>query len=218
MKRYWPLALMATLLFAGGAAFAQTGEPAWTVVESVVAKVDDDVVTLSDLEAELLCAAREDPRPAGGARSPETAVREIVRRKLLVTQARKLKMEVPPEEIAGETDELAAMGRGPEEFWARLSAHAIGRPEIARRTEEVALVRNYMTLKRRSTYIPETEVRAYYRDNAGEFLEMPLSDVRDEIRERLALKKFETDMDNWIEAQMKLGRVRYMALPTQARR
>ena len=182
----------------------------WRKEEAVIAKIDDQVIALSDLRAELLILAWGDgalmPNP------PDVAT-QMVRRKLLISQAEKLKMEAAQGEVAAQVDKLAQKGPGADAFWEKMKALGLDRRDVERRFREVALTNSFIALKKRSTYISENDVRTYFREQKALYSDKSLGDVRDEIREQLASAKYQTELADWIQSQINIGRVRILALP-----
>lgn len=206
MRRAFALAVV----FVAATALAETMGREYSLADALVAKIDSEVVTVSELRAEMeIVGWPEGVAPAG----PRVVARDLVKRKLLVSQAERLKMEIPRETLEDEVDELASSGRGEEAFWARMKELGFSRPDVVRRMREVALSRGVVSLKRRSTYVPEAEVRAFYRDNRSVFGARPLSEARETIREHLATRKYQAELSAWMAEQIKSGRVRLLPLP-----
>lgn len=204
MKLIRSLILFPLLLaFACGAALS------YELADSVVAKVDEEVVLLSDLKAEAAIL-----RLGGEAILPplRVLVRDIIKRRLLVSQALKLRMEVKAEDVKEEVAALTGEGSEAETFWRTMKRLGIGEKEVERRVGEMALARNYTQLKRRSIYVAESDVRAFYAENREALGHSTLSEARDEIRDFLASKKYQAELSVWYETQVKLGRVRLSEL------
>ena len=175
------------------------------LVDSVVARVDDGVILLSDLRAEVVMASWDQ---RSGTPGYESALKEMIKRRLLVLQAEKLRMDVPPAEVTDVVESLAGSGYGADAFWLRMAELGLKRQDVERRMREVLLAKSFMTLKRKSTYVPESEVREYYREKRELYADRTLVDARDEIREILANRKYQAVLGDWIETQMKRGRAR----------
>lgn len=198
------------MVFAACGAYAAEPGSAFTLEDALAARVDAEVVTVSELRAEMEIIGW----PGGVAPpGPRVVVRDLVRRKLLVAQAERLRMEVPRESVEDEVDGLAVLGRGEEAFWGRMRELGFARADVSRRMREVALARGVVSLKRRSIYVPEADVRAFYRNNRSVFGTKQLTEVRESIREHLATRKYQAELSVWINEQMGAGRVRLLPLP-----
>lgn len=208
MRRGELFLLLSIAVFAGMPSAASDAE--WRLADRTVARVDNTVVTLSDLRAEMeIVGWPGDVAPAG----TRVVVRDMVKRKLLYFQAEKLRMEAPREAVAKEVDDLAASGRGEDAFWAQMAELGMGRADVEQRAREILLARNFVSLKKRAVYVPEADVRAFFRDNKAVFGDRQLSDVRDTVRDHLASRKYQSELSGWIDEQMRAGRVMVLKVP-----
>ena len=182
------------------------------VLDALVARVDTEVVTWSRVvqERELL--------RLGGARAAELtaeAVREtLVRRHLLVAEARKLRLEVSGAE-AREDVEVLVRAAGGEAFWERAGRLGLDRAQLEERAARQLLVRRYQELRREMTFVPESEVRTFFFEQTSLPEESSLADVRDEIRTHLAERKYREELERWIRRQVAEGRVEWLTLPQE---
>lgn len=202
--------LAVLLVLAAEAALSSGSEEGWVLADAAVAKIDQSVITVSDLRAEMeIIGWPGELAPPG----PRVVAREMVKRKLLFYQAEKLRMVAQQDAIEKEVDALASKGRGEDAFWAKMEELGLSRASVLQRMREVALSRSYVSLKRRSTYVPEADVRAFYRDNKSVFGDRPITEVRDMVREHLAVRKYQAELASWVDEQTRVGRVRIMQLP-----
>lgn len=181
-------------------------DPAWVLADAAVATVDQHVVTLSDVVAETIILRWMGQ--GGKGISQEQVAQTLVRRRLLVLQAEKLRIAAAPEEIATEVQYVAEAGGASSVFWDSMATLGLHRTDVEKRASDLIVMRKYMDLKRQSTYVPEPEVRDFYGEHLDVYGGRPLALVRDEIRERLASQKSAAQLEEWIEKQMKQGRVR----------
>jgi len=204
MRRF--LLLMMVLLFST-AIFAEEG---WELVDGILAKVDDKVITLSEVRAEraiLRWGGEEDALATG------EVVRELVKRALIVSEASKLRLTATEDEVRGELAVLAGAGGPPSLFWKKMADIGFTRVEVEERARAVTLVARYLAFRKETTYVSESDVRKYYSDKADELGEKSLAEARDEVRERLAEEKYSVELKEWVEEQVQRGRVRIMSLP-----
>ncbi|TAL17609.1 hypothetical protein EPN96_04645 [bacterium] len=191
------------LFAAAGSVFAQ--QSGWRVADSVKARVDDTVITQSQLRSEGEFA-RLEGEP--GILTDVELLRRLVRRRLVVAEATKLRMSVPPEEVRKGVDRLAGFAGGEEKLAAVAGALGMTSADLERRAADMALVERYLGFRRESAYVSESEVRAYVAKNPEIAGSRPIAKVRDEVREFLAAEKYREELDRWIDRQLNLGRVR----------
>ena len=180
------------------------------VLDALVARIDDGVITWS------LVVQERELRRVGGAPEVElgdaAVLDALVRRRLLVAEAKKLRLEVGVDE-AREDVEYLVRAAGGERFWARVAKLGLDRRQLEERAARQILVRRYLDLRREMTFVPESEVRAVFRDQGAAARQRVLAEVRDEIRAQLAETKYREELARWIKRQVAEGRVELMPLP-----
>ena len=180
------------------------------VLDALVARVDTEVVTWSGVVQE------RELRRIGGAPAEELApeaVREtLVRRLLLVAEARKLRLEVNATE-AREDVALLVRAAGGETFWERVARLGLDRAQLEERSALELQVRRYQDLRREMTFVPEAEVRAFFFEQAALPRQGTLAEMRDEIRTHLAGQKYREELERWTRRQVAEGRVEWLPLP-----
>jgi len=189
------------LLLAALALPAWAGEGDWILGDGILARVDREAVTLTEARLEAKIAERE-----GRYRSVEAAGLDLVKRRLFVAEAEKLRFQNTPEEVDAAVAELAAKGGG-ESLDAWFARVGVTRTDIERRAGEILLMRRFLALRRETTYVSESQVRLFYAENAEVLGDRPLSEIHDTIQAYLTSKRFRTDLDAWIEKQVALGRI-----------
>ncbi len=182
------------------------------VLDALVARVDTEVVTWSRVVQE------RELRRMGGAPpaelTPEVVRETLVRRRLLVAEARKLRLEVSVAE-AREDVALLVRSAGGEAFWARAAGLGLDRAQLEERSAQQLLVRRYQELRREMTFVPESEVRAFFLAQAVLPSQSSLAEMRDEIRTHLAEQKYQEELERWIRRQVAEGRVEWLPLPEE---
>jgi hypothetical protein len=192
--------LAAAVLAAGTAAsFADEG---WIFADTVLGRVDREAVTMADVRAEAAVSLLE----GAIARAPDLTARALMKRRLLMAEAVKLRFTASAEETAAVLTEMERAAGGPDVFRQWMADTGLSRRELERRAREIVLARRYLALRRETTYVPETEVRRVYTENAPVFGERSFSEVHDLLRKHLAAVKFRSDLDQWLEKQVLLGR------------
>lgn len=210
MRRFLTAAFFAAVFCVFWTPGAFPAGDGFELVDSVAARVDEGVFLVSDLDAEEFFAGWRGKEAKMGRRE---LLMGMVKRRLLVIQAEKLRMEVPKEDVTFEVEMLSGAGYGADAFWTRTADMGVGRADVSRWARDVALARSFMALKRKSTYVAEADVRDFYFENRERFGDRPMSEARNEIREFLGDRKYEADLNAWMELQIKQGRVRVNDIP-----
>ncbi|MBI5014633.1 MAG: hypothetical protein HZB55_03975 [Deltaproteobacteria bacterium] len=181
------------------------------VLDAVVARVDRSVITWSEVVQEV--ALRRLAGESNGAPEPRAVTEALVRRALLVAEARKMRLAAPPAEIQAAVKAVVDGAGGAAAFasWARQLG--VRDDDVVRRAGEVVLMRRFLALRLEMTYVPEAEVRSFYSQQADVLGGRSLADVRDEVRSFLARKKYQQQLEEWIARQVAQGRVQVMEPP-----
>lgn len=180
-----------------------------TVLDAIAARVDTAVITWSRVLQEREFLRREGAEEE--ALAPAAVRDALVRRQLLLAEARKLRLEPAPGAVAERT--AAWEERQGKGIWADLAPHGLDREALEDRAARQVLVEAYLALRREMTFVPEAEIRSYYGDRSEDFGGGPLAEVRDRVRDYLADAAFQRELNLWIERQVKQGRVSVNPLP-----
>lgn len=181
------------------------------LLDTVVARVDQSVITWSQVTQEIAIRrlAGESDRPL----EPRAVADALVRRRLLVAEARKMRLTASPAEVQTEVKAVIDAAGGPEAFAARARRVGLTQEDLSRRAAELVLEQRYLDLRRDMTYVPESEVMSFYSGQVEALGGRPLAEARDELRAFLARKKYQQDLDEWIARQVAQGRVRILEPP-----
>lgn len=189
-------------IFAAGAVAASAADDGWIFADTVLGRVDREAVTMADVRAEAAVSLLE----GGSVRDPDLTARALMQRRLLMAEAVKLRFTASAEETVAVLAEMERVAGGTDVFRQWMVETGLPRRELERRAREIILSRRYLALRRETTYVPETEVRRVYAENASVFGERSFSEVHDVLRRHLASVKFRADLDQWLEKQVLLGR------------
>ena len=178
-------------------------------LDAMVAKVDQGVVTWSEViqEREL----RRLDGVSAGTLTPEAVTESLVRRRLLVGEAEKLRL--PVEEPAKEEKIRPYLDGERGSVLLSLQRLGVNRRALERRARELVLMDQYLGLRREMTFVPEAEVRKLYVSQAQGVGAGSLAEERDQLRARLAEQAFQEELSQWIEQQVEDGRVVRNPLP-----
>lgn len=189
--------------------FVLAAAPAPGVLDSIVARVDREVLTWSEVlqEREVLRAIGD---PDGGL-SVEAIREEIVRRTLMALEAERQLLRIDP---AGVEEQVEAWAdRGGADFWTSLQRFGIDRRWLEARARRILLAEQFRVAMRELTFVSEADIRDAYRRELGEFSERPAEEAWEAIRARLAETVFQGEMEQWLERQESQGRVTRNPLP-----
>lgn len=188
---------------------AAAGAGAAAVLDAIAARVGTAVITWSRVLQERELLRREGSTE--DALAPAAVRDALVRRELLLAEARKLRLE-PASEVVAERTALWEERLG-KTGWGELALLGLDRAAIADRLARLALVEAYLALRREMTFVPEAEIRTQYGSRSEDFGGRPLAEVRDAVRSHLAEAVFQRELDQWIERQVRQGRVWVNPLP-----
>ncbi len=173
------------------------------VVDRVVARVQNDIITLSEVR-EL---ERYQQLVAGHAESDGRVITELVEQWVVNSEAKAARFPQPPaSEMNGELERLERQFPSPQAFLARL--RAVGLTEDALRrvvTRQIYLAR-YLDYKfRPSVQVDENAVEKYYHDELVPTLQAEgkgipsLEAVRGKVRELLTQRAITDRTAKWLE-------------------
>ncbi len=182
------------------------------LLDALVARVDGKAVTWSQVVRETR-VRRLEGRPESE-RLPRVVRDALVRRKLLVAEAHRLRMSAEPAEV---DERLAALRRrvGPP-FEARLKALGLTTEDLRARERDILLMEKYLRFRREITFVPASAVTAFYRKNRDRLAGRTLAEVRAELRRYLTEKKYQRELEEWYERQVREGRVDLLPLPEES--
>ncbi len=183
---------------------------AWgRILDALVARVDGRTITWSQVLREAEIRRLEGRSEAE--RLPRVVLDALVRRALLVAEAEKLRLQVGPEELEKALRELE------EACCMRLQrlAERVGvTPEdLRRRQHRILLAEKYLRLRREMTFVPTSEVRAFYWRHRHRLGGQGFAEVRGALRAYLAERRYQKELNAWFERQKEQGRVEWLALP-----
>ena len=223
MRRGPQAALLLMLCWCGArGAGAQTA--AATVLDRVVAVVNNQAILQSDLEDEMRLSILEPRFNSRGPETPQAALQRLISRTLIQQQIRQedaQAAEAGPEEVAERLSELrhtlpacVHLKCSTDEGWTEfLTRYGLTQAEVEgyllRRIEILRFIERRF---RQGIQIDDTEVTAYYRDTLtpqyakGEAVP-PLAQVAPRIEEILLQQKVSALFSDWLENLRKQGEV-----------
>jgi peptidyl-prolyl cis-trans isomerase SurA len=158
------------------------------ILDRIVAVVNDDVITLTEVQEEGLQAIRKIMQEALGMererqlRSTERQILdELILRRLQLQEAQKEKTEVTPAEIQNAIEELKKRNGlvSNEDLKAALSRELLSEEQFRRGiTEQITLTKLVARRIRAKVVVLDEEVQQYYEQQQAQFKEIPQFKIR----------------------------------------
>ncbi len=158
------------------------------ILDRIVAVVNDDVITLTDVQEEGLQAIRRIVQETLGAererllRSTERQILdELILRRLQLQEAKKEKIETTPAEIQSAIEELKKRNglNSDEELRAALSREQLSEEQFRRGiADQVMLTKLVARRVRSKVVVLDEEVQQYYEQRQDQFREIPQFKIR----------------------------------------
>ncbi|MBI5192479.1 MAG: hypothetical protein HZA08_03425 [Nitrospirae bacterium] len=181
MQRYLvlviaPISIMISILIALSTAHAGQA----VIVDRIVATVDSDVITYSDLKIE---------RTFNMTNAPEREVlQELIDRRLLLIEAKKFKITETEEESQKTQQRFNEIKDilGKEKFSENLKEYNLTEPDIIKMLKEKYLAEKFVSFRINFfVIIPDNSIKAYYTEHKNDFMDTKLESVYEEIKSRL---------------------------------
>ena len=170
------------------------------LVDRVVAAVNNDVITRSELRQVMAFNAALGGKGNGRRVEAET-VQGIINRRLLLQEAYRLKVgDVSEQEIAAELDRLRQRLGTEAAFREFLDRTDLTEEQLARLLGERLLVERFVEKKiGLFARVNRDDVEAYFHEHAGEFKGMRFSEVQKQIMAYLSEQKVNQQLDQYVE-------------------
>ncbi len=187
-------AVLVVLLFAVQPARHAAAE----LVDRIVASVNHDVITLSELNQAV--AFNTALGGEGGDAVREETLQGIINRRLLLQEAARLKfVDVSPEEVDGEMEKLRTRlgsDRALDEFLVRVD---ISREQLRRMLTERLVVSRFIEKKiGLFVRVSRDEVEEYFNSNPDRFKGKKFSDVQKLLSAGLQARKVDEQLDHYL--------------------
>ena len=167
----------------------QPGSSAVIVLDRILAVVNGEVISLSDVESDLFYFSKVEPPPQrdlGGTLSDSairTGIRELINQKLLLAEAKRFDVEDPTErQIDHELEIIQNRFPSPAAFEMALRRNAMTPEDLRQRVKEHLRVNRFVDQRIRFFVIllPE-EISQYYSENQGKFQHKTYEEAEKEI-------------------------------------
>jgi hypothetical protein len=177
------------------------------VVDAAVAAVGLEIIALSEVRLGCdLNRVREATRPVDPAAlgaCPEEleseTLEQLINQSLILEDAARFNIEVPPEAVARGIAQLEAQLAGPDGLSRLLARHDLDRAALEARIAREVLLGRY--LERRIgllVVVTPDEIERYYQTNRSQFGAAPLAQVEGQIRSYLSRLKYRDALAEYI--------------------
>jgi hypothetical protein len=180
-------------------------------LDAIAARVDAETITWSQVLQEARIREWEN---GAGSIPVESLVAALIRRRLFVLEAEKLRLELDREEVLANVETLASAGGDPVAFWAEMASMGIGETDLRRRAGELILMREYLRVRAEMVHVPESQLRSFLAEHSEVFGQTPAAEAREEARSVLAQRRRRQELHRWLNQQVTEGRVRVLGKPS----
>lgn len=209
------------LLSAGDRCWAQqrasSPSPSGVIIDRLVALVNDDPITESDI-LWFLALAPDVPEGPFTDRMKQQALEQYIDRQLLYQEAQKLPtIEVTPEAVAQYIADLTKQFPSESAFRRRLQAVGLDEATLNRIVRRRLIILQFIDFRFRAfVLISDEEVQSYYRHRVVPLAEErgqsppPLEEVRELIEKNLLEEKVASEMTLWFEEARRRADIVYL--------
>ncbi|MBI4714805.1 MAG: SurA N-terminal domain-containing protein [Nitrospirae bacterium] len=174
------------------------------LLDRVLAAVDGEIITLTDVRIALQFKLVNLREPAADPESPENlkaALSRLIDRKLLLAEARKFSITpegLSEEEISGEIRKVRDL-LPPETYPATLKRFGITEDDLIRRVREKGAEEKFLNFRIGFFVILSPDaIRKYYQDHAAEYGERPFEEVQGEIETLLTRRESDRLLEEYL--------------------
>jgi len=156
---------LVSVFIAGAVLLLHAPANAMVVVDRVIAVVNEEIITLSDLQRE------ETLKKAGGGQNERLLLEDMIDRKLQMAAAKRAGMDVTDKELTeAVADIMKRNSLDDKQFEAALLKEGISLEQYkAELREQMTLSRVFNKYVRSGLAVEETDLRAYYERNSGKY-------------------------------------------------
>jgi len=183
--------------------FALEGEKKQELVDRVLAVVNDEVITLTDVKIYSIIAEFMGDQTAINQNDQGYYLEQMIDQKL-VLQMIKEDEEITEAEVMAVKNKIDESGRG-DQFYASLSDLGLSYEDIRSYVEEILLLESIINQRfNRAASVSIREIEQYYREvyiprQQAEGLDLkPMVDILDEIETALKKEKIDKQVREWI--------------------
>ena len=184
-------------------AMSAAATPAQQVVDRIVARVNGDILTLSEMRELAAFQQLTGAKPASDAE----LIRQLVDQWIVSGEARAERFPRPPEAAVTQAlSNLEGQFPSPEAFRSRMKEARLTQAAVRRQIEEQIFQLRYLEQKfRAAAQVESAQIEAYYRQELVPQLAArgqqapPLESVQNQIREVLVQREISRQATRWLE-------------------
>lgn len=170
-------------------------------IDRVLAIVNRDVITESDVRAALAFDLVRPPRP--GADPIRTTLDQLIRRELILGEVTRSTAGTDPSRVAAKIDALRARFPSRAAYEAKLAETAMNETRLRDMVEADIRVEDYMRQRFGAVAEPsDADIVAYYETHRADFIsggrQMTLEEARPAVRERVIEERRRQLVDDWV--------------------
>jgi hypothetical protein len=202
MRRVFSI-LVAFLCAGSLTAFGAQGSPATQTVDRIVARVEGDIILLS--EARELAAYQQ--LVDGHSQSQQELIEALIEQWVVRTEAEQASFPEPePQQIDAAMNRIQGAFAGAQAYRDRLAAAGLTQQGLQRIVGQQLYLERYLDYKfRPAVQIDDEAISKYYQDELSPAMRArgqeppPLDEVRERIREVLVQRGISERADTWFE-------------------
>ncbi len=172
------------------------------VLDRVLAVVNGEIISLSDVESELIFFDQVNPAPEKGFSDSDiqAGIQKLIDHKLLLAEAKRFDVENPtPKQIQENLEETQKRFSTPGGFEKALRQNAMTLEDLKQKIAEHLIVDRFIDQRIRFFVIvlPE-EIASYYAEHQADFQGRPLDEVEKDIERILLEQKEKTKLEDYL--------------------
>ena len=174
------------------------------IIDRILAVVDREIITLSDVNSAILFGLVEMPRDTTD--KTQAALDRLIERRLTLTEVERY---APPEPAAAVVDAAVAARRArfadSAQFEVALASSGLTADQLRRHLRDDLRIETYLQQRFGAALQPtEAELVLYYREHPAEFTRgaelRPFDEVRNEVRARMVTERRVLLIREWLAA------------------
>lgn len=172
------------------------------VLDRVLAVVNGEIISLSEVESELIFFDQVNPAPEKGFSDSDiqAGIQKLIDHKLLLAEAKRFDVEDPtPKQIQEKLEEIQKRFSTPGGFEKTLRQNAMTLEDLKQKIAEHLIVDRFIDQRIRFFVIvlPE-EIASYYAEHQADFQGRPLDEVEKDIERILLEQKEKTKLEDYL--------------------
>lgn len=184
--------------------------PTAEIIDRIMAVVEEDTITLSELGLYLrwqgILTGRQAQDPAG----QRQVLERMIERRLILRDAKRLKLvEVTDQDVEVARDALRGRLGGQEGLQQRLTQYRLTLDQTRSLLQEELLASRHLQRRLQfQLYISEGEISAYLADHPQQVAGRPVAEAREQAQQLLQEQKRTAEEQRWLKEQWDKANIR----------